>query len=418
MNEFILQILVRLSSFAIVRLLFSIGRWLVAVAALNSLDTNNFATLLLVISVVEIIKISSDFGLEPFIFLRIDIDRRRDRVWDFICRVKVLVSIISFFLIFSVGVYLEKHGLAICGILLITGSLVTVLQGIIQKYNLLEKLHMLTFKSSIALFLLGLIIFYLEQWEAFIYALVLFEIAVVVVIAQHVGFSLIRSNLLGAALKNNHRAKIFKILLNKSGFVYLTTLIANLAARSDVILIRPLIGIVAQAQYSAAYRLTEPILQILASVILSVLIARSNFSNLDNSKTLGVIINSRWYKLVCISAFRLGCVAVILSVNFFTGALLTHFNMLFLLVIILAPIRILNQLHSYALMKFNLMRIVFLSTLSLALMFGITLLVLLTGESSITTIYLVFALFCVGEIINFCCQWFSLRKIQGISNDF
>ena len=106
------------------------------------------------------------------------------------------------------------------------------------------------------MFLLALIALYLDHWESFIYALVLFEVTVVAVIAQHVGFSLIRYHLFGGALKNNHRVKISKILLNKSGFVYLTTLIANLAARSDVILIRPLIGMVAQAQYSAAYRLT------------------------------------------------------------------------------------------------------------------------------------------------------------------
>ena len=147
MREFLLQISLRLSSFALVRLMFSIGRWLVALVALNSLDTNNFATLLLIISVVEIIKISSDFGIEPFIFLRLDIARRRDRVWDFICRAKVVVSIISFLLVFSAGVYLKNRGLAICGTLLITGSLVTVLQGIIQKYNLLQRLHVLDFKA-------------------------------------------------------------------------------------------------------------------------------------------------------------------------------------------------------------------------------------------------------------------------------
>jgi len=409
--EFILQISRRLSSFALVRFFFSIGRWLIAVVALNSLDTNSFATLLFIISVIEIIKIISDFGLEPFMFLRIDIVRKRDRVWDFICRAKVVLSIISFLLVFSVGVYLENRGLAICGALLITGSLVTVLQGIIQKHSLLQRLHVLAFKAGSALFSLALILLYLDHWESFIFALVLFEITVVAVIAQHVGFSLIRYHLFDGALKNNHRVKVSKILLNKSGFIYLTTLIANLAARSDVILIRPLIGIAAQAQYTAAYRLTEPLLQIVASIILSVLVSRSNFSNLDNAQTLGRIMKLLWYNVMCMGALGLACVAATLSVSFFTGALSAQSNMLFLLFIALAPIRILNQFHSYALMKFNLMRIVFLSTLSLALTFGITLMILLAGEDYANIIYLVFALFCAGEIINFCYQWFYLRKI-------
>ena len=418
MKEFFLQISRRLSSFALVRLVFSIGRWLVAAIALTSLDTNNFATLLFIISVVEIIKIISDFGLEPFIFLRIGIVRRRDRVWDYICRVKIVISIITFLLVFFVGVYLKNYGLAFCGTLLLTGSLLTVLQGIIQKHTLLHRLHVIAFKASIALFLLGLIVLDLDDWEFFVYALVLFEVAVVAIIAQHVGFSLIRYHLLGDSLKNNHMIKISKILFNKSGYVYLTTLISNLAARSDVILIRPLIGVVAQAQYSAAYRLTEPLLQIIASLILSVLVSRSNFSNIDNSNTLGAIMKSCWYNVMCISALGLAFIAAILSINFFTGVLSSQSNTLFLLFLTLAPIRILNQFHSYGLMKFNLMRVVFFSTLSLALMFGITLLTLLTGEISVTTIYLVFALFSIGEIINFCCQWFYLRKLTCVSNDF
>jgi hypothetical protein len=258
----------------------------------------------------------------------------------------------------------------------------------------------------------------MDDWEFFVYAIVLFEVAVVAVIAQHVGFSLIRYHLLGDALKKSHMIKISKILFNKSGYVYLTTLIANLAARSDVILIRPLIGVVAQAQYSAAYRLTEPLLQIIASLVLSVLISRSNFSNLENSEALGAIMKSCWYNVMCISALGLACISAILSINFFTGVLSSHSNTLFLLFLTLAPIRILNQFHSYGLMKFNLMRVVFFSTLSLALMFGITLLTLLTGEISVTTIYLVFALFSIGEIINFCCQWFYLRKLTCVSNDF
>ena len=418
MREFLLQTSLRLYSFASVRLLFSIGRWFVVLISLNSLDTNSFATLLLIISVIEIIKLSTDFGLEPFIFLRIDTSRTRDRVWDFICRVKVTVAFISFLLVFFVGVYIENLGLAICGVLLITGNLITVLQGIIQKNNLLQGLHFLSLKAGSTLFLLAMIVLHLDNWESFIYTLVLFEVAVVIVIAHHIGFSLIRYHLFGVALKNNHRVKIFKILLNRSGLIYLTTLIANLAARTDVILIRPMIGVFAQAQYSAAYKLTEPLLQIVASVILSVLVSRSNFSKLDNSQTLGKIMKSRWYNVMCIGAVGIAFTAITLSVNFFTGALSAQSNILFLLFITLAPIRILNQLHSYALMKFNLMRIVFLSTLSLALMFGITFLILLTGKISPTTIYLIFALFSVGEILNFFCQWFYLRKILGISNNF
>lgn len=406
MNEIISRIALRFSSFALIRFIFSIGRWVVAAFAFNFLNTENFALLVFTISLIEIIRILSDLGLEPFLYLKVGVNKKRNQVWNYLCRIKVFTSFVSFFLIFLIGYFLNQMNLMIAGLLIITGSLITVSQAIIQKNNLVYKIHILGMQAIFIFSILVASLLFVTGWKQYLWSLVAFEFFILILILKYIGLDIIRDHLISNRIKKNHKKSILWILFNKSGYSYFTQLISAISARTDVFIIRPLIGISAQANYSAAFRLTDPIVQIVAGIVLSILVERSSFSTNSNVSNLRRILNSSLYKFTISLSMAIALFSSVASFLISLGLSSPINNLLFIFFIGLAPVRILNQFHSYALMKLNCMNVVFWCTTVL----GFTFLITLINVEIYKSEFFVFSLFCFGETLNCLFQLTYLKK--------
>jgi len=384
----------------------SLFRWYIFFIALSNLDQNNFATLAFTISVIEIIRVFSDFGFEPYLFIKIANGTKKPvKSWWVIASLKSIFSFIATILVAIYALLFENNVLLLSAILITTGTIILELQCLLQRKN--------NYKDALKVGLVNLIflIILISQKKLICNILFLIEILIIfdilqIIVMLFATYSHIRSmsNLLSIS-----SFKIFKIAKTTcalSMFTYVITLLTTLSQRLDAIIINPILGSASQAEFSTAYRLTEPFLQFFSILSLAIFLNNKGLTINQMLLKINSLNFSKWkMRYILISVF-LAATSVYGNIFLQGYANLSRVQLMELGFIFITPVRVGSIIASSILIKLN--RIKYVSIAALLLFVGSYSSIFFISKTSSAN--LVFAIYAFSECVNFLYQTMMVRR--------
>jgi O-antigen/teichoic acid export membrane protein len=403
------QLIIRYIGFSAAKVSLLIGKSAILVLAYSWLPIVEFTFVAGIISLIEIIRPISDMGAENIIYSRLAAKHRPlPKVVQKILHLRILSSM-----------FVSVTGLAILAALdrmsfapLIALPIIIALQNsnlaFLQKSNFQGKLAILSF-SALVLSVASILIAYLFKAQGLALALLLISPELF-------------TCLLGVLLTTNQWQTLFtqKTLYKRGGrqltFYILPSIsigfIVMMYSRLDITFVRPMLGLDAQASYSAAFRLIDPILLLLSLASLT-LLTELGVNNSANARAISIRLFEKiglQFYIVYAGVF-LGLAYVLhkISVEFLNFSNETAVLLATLALII--PVKLLNTFYSSLLQragKFHLIlvaaSITLTATFVLAFVFGMLWHVTGVALAAIT-----------AELINMIYQKTMVKKTLGIT---
>jgi O-antigen/teichoic acid export membrane protein len=414
MSAISFRFLRRYASFAAARLALVAGRWGVLLLASQRLGTAEFAAIAAALSLVELLRALADGGTESYIYSKLGARHQRFRVS---VRAAMQLRALLGFLATVIGmlswlVFGGDFVVLPMFLLIFASSIQSIGVALLQKDQDFHKLGMLVIFCLLGgAFSVASAAFTSPSNRALVWFL----------IAPDVGAAVVATSLSLLALKQVIKKTargIFRSLTPAAGKLIPSALVPTLAilySRLDVFFVLPVMGIAAQAGYSVAFRLVEPVFLLLAigaSALLAELGGGSRADALRLSRRVGEIVQSRTLLFLIGLSFVCGAVAWL-----FTIVALDTVPQVSILAAILAlviPIRVLNAMHSALLQRLGRFDLV----LRAALLNTASTFVLAAVLCSATGLIGVAAATVIGEIINSVYQKKCLTTIERDISSF
>lgn len=369
------QFLLRYFGFTTAKIALLIGKSAILILAYGWLPTADFALVAGTLSVIEIMRPVSDLGAENIIYARLgNAQRALPRVVQKILRLRLqvaaLISLIGIFGLIGFG-YANVAPLFLLPVV-VAGQNTNL--ALLQKVHAYRNIAVLT-STALSISVASVLIAFWSQADNLLLSLLLIcpEVS-----ASLVGLYLSRTQwqfLWSNPLKNTKSIKkLLPYMLPSIGI----GVIVMIYSRLDVIYIRPVLGEQAQADFSVALRLVDPLFLILSLASLTLLAELgSNHSAAAKRisqtliKKMGIKFYGLFFGAFCILAINL----YFLSLYVFHFSLVAaHLLVVFVLTI---PIKLLNTFYSSLLQRagrFNLIlnaaMITLLCTFTFAIPFG------------------------------------------------
>lgn len=404
------QFIVRYISFSAAKISLLIGKSIILVLAYSWLPILEFSLIAGIISLIEITRPISDMGAENIVYSRLSAKHRPlPKVIQKILQLRVLsATLISTAGLITLIVLNHASYTPLAALPLII-ALQNSNLAFLQKANLQGKLVILSF---VALFLSGTSILIAFSSKAQDLALALLLISPELFTCL-LGILLTRNQ--WKALSNSNTFKTrgsrqlaFYILPSISiGFIVM------IYSRLDITYVRPMLGVDAQASYSAAFRLIDPILLLLSLASLT-LLTELGISNSANAKAMSIRLLQKMGL-----RFYIIFIGIFLVLSFTLQKLSTvflHFSeataALLATLALIIPIKLLNTFYSSLLQragKFHLIliaaSITLITTFLLAFTFG-----MLWGVTGVALAAI------AAELVNMTYQKTMVKKILGINS--
>jgi O-antigen/teichoic acid export membrane protein len=402
------QLIIRYLSFSAAKVSLLIGKSAILVLAYSWLSMAEFAFVAGIISLIEITRPISDMGAENIVYSRLAAKHRPlPKVIQKILQLRILSSAIVSATGLAILVALDRTSFAPLIALPVIISLQNSNLAFLQKSNFQGKIAMLSF-SALVLSIASILIAYLSKAQGLALALLLispelFTCFLGVILTTNQWKTLFTHK---TPYRRGGRQLTFYILPSVSiGFIVM------LYSRLDITYVRPILGLDAQASYSAAFRLIDPILLLLSLASLT-LLTELGINNSANARAISISlfnkIGAQFYMIYAAIFLGLSFILQKISVTFLHFSDETAFLLATLALII--PIKLLNTFYSSLLQragKFHLILVAALITLTatftLVFVFGI-----LWGITGVAIAAI------TAELINMMYQKTMVRKTLGI----
>jgi O-antigen/teichoic acid export membrane protein len=399
--------LLRYFSFTTAKIALLVGKCVILILAYGWLPTADFALLAGILSVIEIVRPVSDLGAENIIYTRLGKAQGvLPKVIQKILRIRLkaagLISLIGIIGLIGFG-YANVAPLFLLP-LIVAGQNTNL--ALLQKVHAYHNISVLTI-TALSISTASALIAYWNQADDLLLSLLLISPEVV---AGFVGIYLSRTSWrsLWSNSLNNKKSlkKLLPYMLPSIGI----GVIVMIYSRLDVIYIRPVLGEQAQADFSVAFRLVDPLFLILSLASLT-LLAELGSNNSPDAKLISQTIFKKmgakfyilFFGMFCILAFNLYYLSLYLF-NFSSVA--ANLLVVFILTI---PIKLLNTFYSSLLQragKFNLIflaaMITLICTFTFAIPFGMLFGVLGVAVATV-----------LAELVNMLYQKKIVEKILG-----
>jgi O-antigen/teichoic acid export membrane protein len=369
------QFIIRYIGFSAAKVSLLIGKSVVLVLAYSWLSISEFSFIAGIISLIEITRPISDMGAENIVYSRLAAKHRPlPRVIQKILQLRILSATIISVMGLSILIAFDHANFSPLFLLPIIIALQNSNLAFLQKSDFQGKLALLSF---FALFLSGtsILIAFLLKAKGLGLAILL--------ISPELFTCLLGVLLTASQWQALFSQKTFKILGGRQLVFYILPsicigFIVMIYSRLDITYVRPMLGLDAQASYSAAFRLIDPILLLLSLASLT-LLTELGVNNSANARAMSIRILQKMglqFYIVYAGMF-LGLAlalqkisAVFLDFSAETAALLATLALII-------PIKLLNTFYSSLLQragKFHLILmaalITLITTFTLALAFG------------------------------------------------
>jgi O-antigen/teichoic acid export membrane protein len=338
-----------------------VGKSVILILAYGWLPTADFALLAGILSVIEIVRPVSDLGAENIIYARLgNAQRLLPRVIQKILRLRLqvagLISLIGIVGLIGFG-YVNVAPLFLLPLIVAGQNTNLALLQKVHAYRNITVLTITAFSTSVA----SILIAYWSQADNLLLCLLLISPEVV---AGFVGIYLSRTSwksLWSSSLKNKKSIKkLLPYMLPSIGI----GVIVMIYSRLDVIYIRPVLGEQAQADFSVAFRLVDPLFLILSLASLTLLAELGSNNSPDAkriSQTLFKKMRAKFYILFfgvfCILAFNLYYLSLYV---FYFSSVAANLLIVFILTI---PIKLLNTFYSSLLQRAGKFNQIFLAAM-------------------------------------------------------
>ncbi len=260
----------------IIRGLSGITRIVVLLLITRQFGPIEFGRLALVISMTEIFKVMADIGLDTIAIRRLSIHRRLSvKIMDVVLTLKLITASVGYLLAIIIfwTLYRSTNGvvlLSICALSIYTNLLINSLSSYFQAILRISDIIGATIIGTTSYILLTLMCMYYHlAIEMFALAIPASEMVTLVLTFKK--YSVIQP------IHFRFNKRIAMSLLRESIPAGLSALIVVIYLRLDNVLIGKLIGEQGVGEYSAAYRLTEPILLIFSSLSISLYASLSRY---------------------------------------------------------------------------------------------------------------------------------------------
>ncbi|WP_295683409.1 hypothetical protein, partial [uncultured Nevskia sp.] len=353
-HSFVRRIAQRYFTFVAARIALVIGRWFVLIQSAKHLDKIDFAALAAALSVAELLRALADGGVDNFSY---------SRLGGANCRVRVTVRTAFFFraviatILMVIGAavhYFLVGELRVLPVFLLIG--ITLAQttsiALLQKeaqFSRLATLVGITLVASLAVNLTVL----LSPAQLGLMSMLLIAPDAVAASAGLVLASPAISKMLAQWRRARRPAlSILRSIASKLAPISLVTMLVMIYSRLDVTLVLPLLGSIAQADYSAGWRLTEPLFLFLSIASFALLAELGSVSS-NNAQVLGTVLTKPAAILPMIGLLAIALIAVFV-VRFVAGNWIGLSAEASLLAGILAggiPFRVANTLISTVLQR-------------------------------------------------------------------
>jgi len=346
----------RYASFAGARIALVIGRWFVLVQSARLLPAKDFAALAAALSVAEIVRAVSDIGVDSFVYSRLGGPSGQ---LSPIVRTALLARVLTSTVMLSMAVFLwlsTGQNAAVVPVFFIIlaapaqGSGVALLQKA-AVFRKLSTLVAITFIASLAVDAATL----LTKPTQLLMALFLVTPDVV---AGFAALSLaaysVRLELKAAIASRRNPWRILRPAVGKLLPSAMIAIIVMAYGRLDVVVIRPLLGADAQADFSAGFRVIEPFFLFFAIGALALLVelgTKHRNTSADFSNRLASLSPISIFSVLALAA----AIATV-SVNFFATRFVGLNPRAACVAALLAsaiPLRIVNTLITTLLQKFG-----------------------------------------------------------------
>jgi O-antigen/teichoic acid export membrane protein len=248
------DIIKRIYSFFIIKVGLVFTRWSLIFISYYKLDSTDFALLASAYSLIEILRIVSEFGTEGFIYSRLIRKESVSKIIYSLIELRLLLAIFLSIVFIGISSYKYNFNEVIIFLLLPLLSIESSSFVFLQKQNRIKEL---TKVSVASLFTLILIFIYLHKRSADIGIMaILFLIPDLIITIMCLFFTkknwaLCSTNFI-SVLKKNKKIMGYIIPSGLVGIIFICY------SRLDLVLVLPILGQKVQAVYSYAFRFVEP----------------------------------------------------------------------------------------------------------------------------------------------------------------
>jgi O-antigen/teichoic acid export membrane protein len=262
----LLTFLKRYASFTFAKASLLVTRWVILMLALHWLTPNKFAQLAGILSLVEIFRAISDIGAENIIYARLaESSRPISRIVKSLIRMRILVATS----LSTVAILLLKfyaiNAYWLLFILLPIFAIQNASMAFLQKERNIKQIALLAF-SAICVGMFATFYAWLAKSDGTqLCLLLLLPEAITAFI------SLFMTKKYWALVFGTYNKFKLRRLLPYIGPSAAVSLLVMCYSRLDILLVSPLLGTLEQADYSAGFRLVEPLFLVLALASMSLL---------------------------------------------------------------------------------------------------------------------------------------------------
>lgn len=407
MNLALKQFTARYLGFSVAKIALLIGKSVILILAFGWLSTAEFALLAATLSAIEILRPLSEIGAENIVYSRLgNANTALLRVIQKLFRLRIQVAgLISFVAIIGL-VGFSHANIAPLFLLPLIAAIQNTNLALLQKNCAYRKISALT-TFALCISAVSVFLAHLSHADSLLLSLLLICPEI---LACFVGVYLSRANWLlilsGFTRKKNGIKKLLPYMLPSIGI----GIVVMIYSRLDIIYIRPVLGTQAQADFSVAFRLVDPIFLILSLASLT-LLAELGSNTTSNAKDISLGLLKKMGAFFYVILFGL-FITLAFTLYYFSMHVLDFTQEAATLLIIITltiPIKLINTFYSSLLQRagrfnliFNAAIITLISTFTFAIPFGMFYGVM--GVAAAAT---------VAEIINMAYQKMLVRKLIG-----
>jgi O-antigen/teichoic acid export membrane protein len=355
------QFISRYLGFSTAKIALLVGKSGILILAYSWLPTNEFALLAGILSLIEILRPISDVGAENIIYSRLGhAQSMLPRVIQKVLRLRIeiagLISVIGIVGLISFG----QSSAAPLFLLPLIVALQNTNLALLQKKYAYRSIGLLTI-IALSVSVGSVLTAYLSQADGLLLSLLLICPEVLgCLFGAYLSRTSWRSLLSRPSKKNISIKKLLPYMLPSIG----VGVVVMIYSRLDIIYIRPILGDQAQADFSVAFRLVEPIFFILSLASLT-LLAELGSNNSANAKKISLHL-LKWmglkfyvvfFSAFCILAFNLYYLSLYIF-NF--SAVAANLLVVFILTM---PIKLLNTFYSSLLQRSGKFHLIFLAAI-------------------------------------------------------
>ncbi len=260
----------------IIRGLSGITRVFILLLITRQFGPVEFGRLVLVLSVTEIFKVMADIGLDTIAIRRLSMHRRLSvKIMDVVLTLKLITASAGYLLAIIVfwTFYRSMNGvmlLSICALSIYTNLIINSLSSYFQAILKISDIIGATIIGTTSYIILTLLCLY-HHLSIEMFALAIPASEMVTLVLTFRKYNAIQP------IRVRFNMRIAISLLRESIPAGLSALIVVIYLRLDNVMIGKLIGEQGVGEYSAAYRLTEPILLVFSSLSISLYASLSKY---------------------------------------------------------------------------------------------------------------------------------------------